>query len=352
MNQPSEKSIQLESVLLTSGLGDIAMGILGLMSLREARPEVCRAGQTTVYCRKAAVDIARALLPDLTVDTLDHSKGAPIPRYSIGPKMRPSTLWKSLWGSRWTVDPAYSERVLNFGTKPMSAFEQWCGRLQNRLYGIHDPVQRRFPSYKGHEMWVPLANRLGVGLRDMEKASYAAMSKASAYLDAWLETEGPDHPRTYDILIFPSAMAFQFIPSELCSWLRQQLPNRTITICLPENDTLLTAYQNAEFSIVQTPTIPDALRLMKRAKVVVTPDSLTGHLAPLLARKHVHLFSHEMLRANLHPAAASFPIYDHLVCSPCRYVHRKENPTCAAGHSACLMYGLSGFRNKLLRALD
>ena len=263
--------------------------------------------------------------------------------------MRFSTLWKSCLGKRWTVDPAYAERNFNFGRKKPPAFDRFLAELQYRFYGIHDSAQKRFPSYKGHEMWIPLALRLGIGLRDLEKASYAALPKAAAALNTWLGQE--DRSELYDLLIFPSAMAFQFIPPDLCIWLRQQLPHRKISICLPQNDPLIADYEEAGFPVIQTPDIPAALRLMQKSRVVVTPDSLTGHLAPLLALHHLHLFSHELPRANLHPAVSSIPIYDFLSCSPCQYAHRNQNQVCVAGYRSCKLYESPRFREQLVRAL-
>ncbi len=83
----------LRSVRLHGGQGDVIMAVHGLQALRELGRKIL-ADDAVVYTRSIAAPVARLLLPDIAIKSLEDSKHAAHPRgvSSAGARGAPAKL--------------------------------------------------------------------------------------------------------------------------------------------------------------------------------------------------------------------------------------------------------------------
>jgi len=338
----------LRSVRLHGGQGDVIMAIHGLQALRELGQRIL-AGDAVVYTRSIAAPVARLLLPDVAVKSLEDSKHAPHPRYAVVPRTSWSTVLRNWFYSDWYINFPERRMLASYGYPrpgPLRRTQLW---LTDMKLGPGTRWRRETPVYYGHKIWAPLAERLGLTDTDLMRGLYRAFHTLSERLRAG-DARRTDVPA---VAFFPSGKAFQYLPADFIKELiaRAGVAAHDYACWFAPNDRWEEEYRRAGLNCRTSSTDAELLAILVSARATLTCDSYVSHLAQLAARHHIALHSHDLPQHTVHPAAPSTVIYEPQDCCPCWYALRETNQTCLAGRTACGVFAMERYRDTAVATL-
>ena len=339
---------RLCSVRMHGGQGDVIMAIHGLQALRELGQKIL-ANDAVVYTRSIAAPVARLLLPDVTVKSLEDSKHAPHPRYAVVPRTSWSTVLRNWFYSDWYVNFPERRLLASYGYPRPSALRRAQLWLTDLKLGPGTRWRRETPSYYGLKIWAPLAERFGLTDTDLMRGLYLAHRTLSARLRAGAMARA-DVPA---VAFFPSGKAFQYLPAAFIKdlLLRAGVGPGDYACWFAPGDRWQPDYERAGLHCRTSTTDDELLAVLVSSKATLTCDSYVSHLAQLTARRHIALMSHDLPQHTVHPAAASVVVYEPQDCCPCWYALRETHKTCLAGHAACGVFAMPRYGEAAAAAL-
>lgn len=338
----------LRSIRLHGGQGDVIMAIHGLQALRELGQKILT-DDVVVYARSIAAPMARRLLPDVAVKSLEDSKHAPHPRYAVVPRTSWSTVLRNWFHSDWYVNFPERRLLASYGYPRPGAMRRAQLWLTDLKLGPSVRWRRETPSYYGLKIWTPLSERFGLTDTDLMRGLYLAHRTLSARLRAHAVARA-DIPA---VAFFPSGKAFQYLPAD---FIKEMLACAGVAAgdyaCwFAPNDRWMEEYQRAGLTCRTSATDAELLAILASARATLTCDSYVSHLAQLAARRHIELHSHDLPQHTVHPAAPSTVIYEPQGCCPCWYALRETHTTCLAGRDACGVFAMPRYREAAAAAL-
>lgn len=339
---------------LHAGLGDVLMAVHGLEALR-ALGAPCLDPQARVYTRSDTASLVQLLLPDLDVHPLSESHHAPHPRYVIVERTSVSTVLRNWLYPDYYVNFSERRLVRSFGYPRPGLWHRWLMRLTDWRYGTPSNRDHETPCYYAVKMWAPLAGRWGLSELDLVRGLYCAYPILRARLldpviSGTLRTELPSAP----VALFPSGRGFQFIPPAFLRRLIEacKLGEREYLCYFGPRDASIEDYRRFGLACAACPDVESALHVIARAKVTVTCDSFSSHLAQLAAREHVSLMSHDLPLHTVHPAAPSRIVFEPQDCCPCHYTIRDTASACRMGRHECGVYASERYFRFAMQALQ
>ena len=338
----------LRSIRLHGGLGDVIMALHGLQALRELGLRVLT-DDAIVYTRSIVAPVARWLLPDIMVKSLEDSKHAAHPRYVIVPRTSWSTVLRNWLYTDWYVN--FPERRLraSYGYPGPGALRRLQLWLTDLKLGPGTRWRRETPSYNALKMWAPLAEAFGLTDTDLMRGLYRSHRTLGERLRAQARTRA-DIPA---VAFFASGKSFQYLPAAFIKdlLLRTGVGAGDYACWFAPGDRWQPDYERAGLHCRTSTTDDELLAVLISSKVTLTCDSYVSHLAQLVARRHIALMSQDLPQHVVHPAAASVVVYEPQDCCPCWYALRETNPTCLAGHVACGVFTMPRYRDAAATAL-
>lgn len=338
----------LRSIRLHGGQGDVIMAIHGLQALRELGAKVL-AEDAIVYTRSIAAPVARLLLPDIAVKSLEESKHAPHPRYAVVPHTSWSTVLRNWFYTDYYINFPERRLLASYGYPrpgPMRRMQLWLTDLK---LGPSTRWRRETPAYYGLRIWAPLAERFDLTDIDLMRGLYRAFHTLSERLRAAAAPRA-DIPV---VAFFPSGKAFQYLPADFIKDLlaRAGVAAGDYACWFAPNDRWREEYRRAGLNCRTSATDAELLAILVSARATLTCDSYVSHLAQLAARRHIALHSHDLPQHTIHLAAPSTVIYEPQDCCPCWYALRETSPTCLAGRTACGVFAMERYRDAAVAAL-
>lgn len=323
----------IRSVLINGGQGDCVMGAIGLDAMLSLAPQAF-APDLTVYTRTYIAPVIQALLPQLPVKLLDEARQAQRPKYYPSSHMSGSTVLRNLFGQDYYVSYNASRERGSHGQASYGWVRDCFHRWSERCLFKRTDWQAYTPAYYGQLMWMPLAVAAGCNGMDLQRVLHGNFASLRAKLLAVPQLAGVAGAHR-GVAFFPVGRAFQTQPPGFVRRLVDALSLEQYCCYFPAQEPRREAYE-AEGLRCETANEPWALlRAMVQSAVVVTSDSLSSHLAQLVAPRHVALMSHDLPTHTLHPAATTAPVFEAMPCVPCTYVGMSDSDQCAAGRRNC-----------------
>ncbi len=348
MTGHSKSQRRLRSVRMHGGQGDVIMAINGLQALTELGVDFL-GKDAVVYTRSIAAPVARILLPDVAVKSLEASKHASHPRYAIVPRTSWSTVLRNWLYSDWYVNFPERRLLASYGYPQPGTARRLQLWLTDLKLGPGTRWRRETPAYYGLRMWAPLAEAFGLTDTNLVRGLYMSHRTLSERLRAQTKTR-PDTPA---VAFFPSGKAFQYLPAAFIKDLlaRGGVGANDYACWFAPGDRWQPEYERAGLHCRASATDAELLAVLVSARATLTCDSYVSHLAQLVARRHIALMSHDLPQHTVHPAAPSTIVYEPQDCCPCWYALRETHKTCLAGRDACGVFAMPRYREAAAAAL-
>ncbi len=130
-----------------------------------------------------------------------------------------------------------------------------------------------------------------------------------------------------EVLLFPDGGSFQDFDDVFILWLRQWCSFKVVRFC-----------DDQRSADLKYRCLRDMQTLISNARVVITNDSVSSHLAQFFASKHILICTRSRPDNVCFPCAENTYVLDwgkSLRCRPCAYLPRAYFKQCAAGHNRC-----------------
>jgi len=348
------RSHRLRSVRMQGGQGDVIMAVNGFQAMVELGVDFYDP-QLVVHTRSVAKTVVDIMIPDVTTETLEHSRHSRRPRYAIVPHTSWTTVIRNWFYPDYYIDFPERRLLASFGYPrpgPMRRAQLFLTALK---LAAGTSWRRETPAYYGLKIWAPLAERYGLTETDLMRGLYFAHRTVSERLRVYAKRLPTNIEETSvpDIVFFPSGGAFQYVPARFIRNLLDLagIREEQYACYFAPSDPSLEKYVAAGLRCRVSATTDVLLAVIARARVTLTADSFPSHIAQLLAPRHIALMSHDLPQHTIHPAARSTVVYEPQTCCPCWYAIRKENKLCPVGFEACGVYTMPGYLEKATTAM-
>ena len=327
----------IRSVVITGGQGDVMMSVNGMIASMKINPSIF-SHNVVVYTRSVVLPVVDSLLKNIKVRDISESRHVPRPRYYTSSSTSWTTLFRNWVYPDYYVD--FDERVnlQVYGGPKSSLSKRIYLRLTALRFGLSINLKQEDPIYYGIKMWLPIALSYGISevqlyrslVKNFHLSSYSSPENQNDYKEVWNNL----------IAIFPGAGSYQYIPASfIIKIMTSAGVGREKYCCFFEKgDPLIADYEESGMKVYITKTVLDAVAIVQRASVVLTPDSFLSHLAQIYSSKHMALMTHNFPVNTVHPAAHSYVCYHQIDCSPCYYENRSVATTCPKGRRYCEVY--------------
>ncbi len=178
------------------------------------------------------------------------------------------------------------------------------------------------PYDETYDGWQQLSIALGF-------SNQQAKDVQSALLSVWpliRERVGKDIEDNGEVLLFPGAGSSQSLGREFIGEVKDVISDVKV----------VRFYQDVQKADKRYATVNELTKIITHAKLVITTDSLSSHIAHFFARKHVLFCTRSRPDNVCFPGARNTTIIDlghSLKCRPCLYTFHDK---CAAGHQLCM----------------
>jgi hypothetical protein len=344
------------------GLGDNLMLWTGLYTLLEDGANICEPG-CTLHVPNELARLASHVFAKFGLQIMAGPNPAPAsPVYSPLPPVTLPQMYRAYFGIDWRMNWVEAldlqKSIPRLGTK-----QTFKGRL--RLLLSEKILYKRRgwrdaePHYIGYGVWLPVARKFGYlplqFLAQLKRSLVSLRKEMAAFVDSIEDPSGSEIAKVFDaasdVAIFPCGKAFQSMPPKFCRQLIDANLGRVPKFFIQKDDPWLSQYVETGVAPSNLESIDAMLKVIKSAKVLVTTDSFSSHLAQLLRDDFILVLTRDFRENILHPAANPRIVANHPRCAPCNYHARSDLSVCLAGYTRCLAFESVAFTRELIEAV-
>ena len=342
-----------------AGLGDALMLFTGLYTLLENGAQLCEGGCVV----HTPPELSRLASHLFTKFNLQIREGRPDTLARPSLSHLKARTWKQIYrahlGDDWQLNWVEALDLQKTFPRPSpreTLTTKTSSFLSERFLYKRRSWREAEPAYIGYRVWLPVARRLGIlplqFMAQIKRSLPSIRKEFAAYVDRLDAPSLEEFDPSVEIAILPTGRSFQTIPPKYC----RQIASADLTFrskfFIQDNDPWFNQYVVEGITMNYLNSIDALLKLVRSAKVLLTTDSFSSHVAQLLRDDFVLVLSRDIREHVVHPAAEPRIVADHPGCAPCNYYERSGVNVCPAGYSNCLAFEGPDFIKLIVKALQ